>query len=45
MLLSLTFTLSGFTFSAQVLHPLLPLRRMMALAGGHEMILYRGYPD
>jgi hypothetical protein len=30
MLLSLTLTLSGFTFSAQVLHPLFPLRRMMA---------------
>jgi hypothetical protein len=40
MLLSLTFTLSGFTFSAQVLHPLLPLRRMMALPGAHEMMLY-----
>jgi hypothetical protein len=40
MLLSLTFTLPGFTFSAQVLHPLLPLRRMMALPGAHEMLLY-----
>jgi hypothetical protein len=40
MLLSLTFTLPGFTFSAQVLHPLLPLRRMMALPGAHEMWLY-----
>ena len=36
----MTFTLSGFTFSAQVLHPLLPLRRMMALAGVPEMMLY-----
>jgi hypothetical protein len=40
MLLSLTFTLSGFTFSAQVLHPLLPLRRVMSLPGAHEMMLY-----
>jgi hypothetical protein len=40
MLLSLTLTLSGFTFSAQVLHPLLPLRRIMALPGADEMLLY-----
>jgi hypothetical protein len=40
MLLSLTFVLSGFTFSAQVLHPLLPLRRLMALPGAHEMVVY-----
>ena len=40
MLLSLTFTLSGFTFSAQVLHPLLPLRRMMSLPDAHDMMLY-----
>jgi hypothetical protein len=32
--------LSGFTFSAQVLHPLLPLRRLMALPEAHEMLLY-----
>jgi hypothetical protein len=35
MLLSLT--LSGFTCSAQVRHPLLPLRRMMALPDAPEM--------
>jgi hypothetical protein len=40
MLLSLTFTLSGFTFSAQVLHPLFPLRRLMALPRVDEMVVY-----
>ncbi len=40
MLLALTFLLSGFTFSAQVLHPLLPLRRVASLPGSDEMLLY-----
>jgi hypothetical protein len=40
MLLSLTFMLSGFTFSAQVLHPLFPLRRLMALPRADEMVVY-----
>ena len=40
MLLSLTFTLSGFTFSAQVLHPLLPLRLLMSLPAADEMMVY-----
>lgn len=40
MLLSLTFTLSGFTFSAQVIHPLVPLRRMQTLPATHELLLY-----
>lgn len=40
MLLALTFVLSGFTFSAQVLHPLLPLRRVASLPGSDEMLLY-----
>ena len=40
MLLSLTFLLSGFTFSAQVLHPLMALRRATSLPRTHEMLLY-----
>jgi hypothetical protein len=40
MLLSLTFLLSGFTFSAQALHPLVPLRRATSLPGTHEMLFY-----
>jgi hypothetical protein len=40
MLLALTFLLSGFTFSAQVLHPLLPLRRVASLPRTHDMLLY-----
>ena len=40
MLLSLTFTLSGFTFSAQALHPLVPLRRAMAFSRADDMLFY-----
>ena len=40
MLLSLTFLLSGLTFSAQALHPLVPLRRAASLPGAHEMLFY-----
>lgn len=40
MLLSLTFMLSGFTFSAQVLHPLVGLRAAAARPGTDEMIFY-----
>src|SRR5215831_18761197 len=36
MLLSLTFMLSGFTFSAQVLHPLVGLRAATARPGTDE---------
>jgi hypothetical protein len=40
MRLSSTCTLSGFVCSAQVRHPLLPLRGMLALPGAHEMQVY-----
>lgn len=38
MLLSLTFTLSGFTLSAQALHPLVPLRRWRLPPGSITLV-------